>query len=127
MSTVATRQQKTSEPTRQQKIAALEKELSDLLEEDIEKANERLRKASIEVAKIKRKLERAEQERAEARALLAHLREKERSAGAPPVPINPKPVTIYTCSRHPLSSHPHNYSTSRGECPNCECYYDIRG
>lgn len=63
MSTVATRQQKTSEPTRQQKIAALEKELSDLLEEDIEKANERLRKASIEVAKIKRKLERAEQVR----------------------------------------------------------------
>jgi hypothetical protein len=28
---------------------------------------------------------------------------------------------IYTCSRHPLNTHPHNWSFEPSECPNCEC------
>ena len=33
-------------------------------------------------------------------------------------------MTIYTCSRHPPSTYPHNYSASLKECPHCECFYD---
>jgi hypothetical protein len=32
---------------------------------------------------------------------------------------------IFTCRRHPLSTHPYNFSTKPGgECPNCECSYE---
>ena len=73
--------------TRQQKIAALEKELSALsqaqLNDDLEHAKERLRQASLAVAKIKRELERAEAERTTARALLSDLEAKADKNPAP--------------------------------------------
>jgi hypothetical protein len=28
---------------------------------------------------------------------------------------------VYTCSRHPLNTHPNNWSFDPSECPNCEC------
>ena len=28
---------------------------------------------------------------------------------------------LYTCPRHPLDTHPHNWSLTPSDCPNCEC------
>src|SRR5271170_3183247 len=102
--------------TRKQEIAKLQEELGKLsalqLEEDIKEAKVRLDAAvnKYELAQHTHRCAREEYDEAhKVWTALEHPQAETKAAARP---------RIYTCSRHPLTTHPHNFSTEPGECPN---------
>lgn len=91
------------------------------LQEEIKKLNElELKEAEIRLDAAQKTLYIARQEYNAAEKIRNNLLEKNRPRSNASVSGR-----IFTCRRHPLSTHPYNFSTNPlDECPNCECSYE---